>query len=103
MVKLPIEYHPAARLEAFDAFNWYLERSHLAAERFQEQLETAQRAIQDDPETWPVYLGNTRHYRLKRYPYIVVYRIRKDLVEVLAVAHARREPGYWVDRLWPFP
>jgi plasmid stabilization system protein ParE len=101
MAKLPIEYHPAARLEAIEAFNWYLNRSLGAADRFQRQMETAQTAIQTDPETWPAYLADTRRYRLKRYPYVVIYRILENKIEIMAVAHAHRRPDYWVDRLWP--
>jgi plasmid stabilization system protein ParE len=99
MDNLWIDYHPAARLEALDAFNWYCERSLTAAERFQRELETAQTAIQNSPMEWAEYLKGTRRYLLKRYPYIVVYRVLEHRIEILAVAHARRELGYWVDRL----
>jgi plasmid stabilization system protein ParE len=101
MARLPIDYHPAARLEAIDAFNWYRERSVGAAGRFQNELEKAQLAIQRSPDEWAAYIAGTRRYLLKRYPYLVVYRILSDRIEFLAISHARREPGYWVDRLLP--
>jgi plasmid stabilization system protein ParE len=99
MAKLPIEYHPEARLEADDAFDWYLERSVRAAERFYLELEKAHTAIQDLPESWAKYLYGTRRYILNRYPYVVVYRVANQRIEVIAVAHGRREPGYWRHRL----
>src|SRR4051812_10140822 len=99
MAKLPIDYHEVARIEAFDAFDWYRVRSVRVAENFQRELEQAQFAIQNSPEAWPTYLSGTRHYLLKRYPYVVVYRILESRIEIVAVAHTRREPEYWVDRL----
>ena len=29
-------------------------------------------------------------------PYLVFYMVELDVVEVLAVAHAKRRPGYWI-------
>ncbi len=36
---------------------------------------------------------------VRRFPYDIVYRIRLDAVEVIAVMHHRRAPGYWTERL----
>ena len=50
MGKLPLEFHPDARIEALEAHDWYAERNSLAAEAFQSELQNARRAIEDDPE-----------------------------------------------------
>jgi toxin ParE1/3/4 len=96
---LPIEYHEMARLEAMDAFDWYWVRSPAAAERFQRELGIAQLAIQDFPEAWSPYLCGTRHYLLKRFSYHVIYRRIETRIQIVAVAHTRREPGYWTERV----
>ena len=56
------------------------------------------------PERWPVArrvpprLG-ARGYMLKRFPYDIVYRLVGDgELEVVAVAHHKRRPGYWAKR-----
>jgi plasmid stabilization system protein ParE len=77
MARLPLEFHPDARVDALDAFDWYAERSRQAAAAFQEEL----------------------RYLLKRYPFIIVYRIAADRIEIVAVAHGKRRPGYWRRRL----
>lgn len=33
-----------------------------------------------------------------RFPYVIFFQVVGDVVEVLAVAHAKRRPGYWVER-----
>ena len=56
--------------------------------------------IESHPET-----GSPRGSRpavrqlvVRGFPYIVVYRVRPDDVYIIAVAHARRRPGYWQNR-----
>jgi hypothetical protein len=34
-----------------------------------------------------------------RFPFSLVYRVLESEVEVLAVAHGKRRPGYWRSRL----
>ncbi|WP_417738002.1 type II toxin-antitoxin system RelE/ParE family toxin [Rosistilla oblonga] len=36
---------------------------------------------------------------MKRFPYVIVYRVATDRIEILAVAHGRRKPGFWKERL----
>jgi toxin ParE1/3/4 len=99
MANLPIEFHPEARLEAIDAFDWYAGRSQEAANGFREELRNGGRAIQEHPDQWAQYILGTRRYLLKRFPFVVVYRVRAERIEIVAVAHGRRKPGYWKDRL----
>ena len=40
-----------------------------------------------------------RRVRLARFPYSVIYRSADNLVQILAVAHLRRRPQYWQQRL----
>jgi len=62
------------------------------------ELDSALDQIEEAPRQWPPYLGDTRRYLLRRFPFFVVYRETKGGIEVLAVAHAHRRPGYWVGR-----
>jgi len=99
MARLPLEFHPDARTDAIEAYDWYAERSQQAADAFQQELQDAGRAIQHLPERWANYLFGTRRYLMKRFPFVVVYRVAADRIEILAVAHGRRKPGYWRGRL----
>jgi len=44
-------------------------------------------------------IHGTRKLVLQRFPYVIVYREKESSVEILAVAHGHRQPGYWKDRL----
>jgi hypothetical protein len=40
-----------------------------------------------------------RKYVLQRFPFAVAYLVLDDTLVVLAVAHGKRRPGYWLARL----
>jgi plasmid stabilization system protein ParE len=93
-----IDLHPVAVKEARAAYRWYLRRSAMAAARFRAAFEAALSQIAQAPDRWPVYLYGTRYRLLRRFPFVLVYRLRVDRLQVVAVAHARRRPGYWKKR-----
>jgi toxin ParE1/3/4 len=93
-----VEFHPLAADEAGAAERWYRERNEIAAARFQWELDRAVDLISERPNTGSPYLGHTRRVMLRRFPFFVVYRVRGDNVQIVAVAHARRRPGYWDER-----
>ncbi len=99
MSNYSLETHPDARLDAIEAYDWYAERSLMAADAFQAELERAGEAICRSPFLWGYYLFGTRRYLLKRFPYLVVYRVIDERIEIIAVAHGRRRPGFWNRRL----
>ena len=94
----PIWLHPDAIREARAARQWYELRSADAADAFMAELDRAIELIEQGPRQWPPYLGETRRYLLQRFPFFVVYRETANRVEVVAVAHGRRRPGYWRGR-----
>jgi plasmid stabilization system protein ParE len=90
-----VELHPEAVAEARAARLWYAERSVAAAEGFMTELDHAVASVAETPERWGTGPHGTRRYHLRRYPYRLVYRLVTDAVQVIAVAHDRRRPGYW--------
>ena len=95
MPQFAIEFHPLAADEAEAAERWYRERSEVAAQRFRLELDSAVDRIAERPEVGVSYLENSRRIFLRRFPYFMVYRLRRPRIEVIAIAHARRRPGYW--------
>jgi plasmid stabilization system protein ParE len=90
-----IEFHPEAIAEARDAREWYAERSSVAGDAFMAELDVAIDAICRSPHRWTTHLHHTRCYLMKRFPYMVVYRVTDEKLQVVAVAHGKRKPGYW--------
>jgi plasmid stabilization system protein ParE len=98
MTPSEIDIHPAAVKEARKAYRWYLRRSAAAANRFQAAFEAALEQIAQSPDRWPLYLHGTRYRLLRRFRYLLVYRRRGDRLQVVALAHGKQRPGYWMRR-----
>jgi toxin ParE1/3/4 len=99
MASKRVEFHEAASLEYEAAFDWYLERSETAAAKFVEEVSRAIAKIAEAPQLWPAGRLATRGFPLARFPFVIVYRELPGIVQVVAVAHGRRRPGYWKQRL----
>ncbi len=90
-----IQVHPEARSEAKRAFDWYWDRSPSAALEFDDSLRKGYSRIRKNPNVFPPYLHGTRRAIPERYPFSVVFRVRLHNIQIVAVAHAKRRPGYW--------
>jgi plasmid stabilization system protein ParE len=99
MTRRPLEFHPAAAEEVEAALSWYGSRSRDAARAFVVELDDALKHIEAAPSRWPEHAHSTRRYVMRRFPYLVVYRDTPDALQIVAVAHGRRRPGYWRQRV----
>jgi plasmid stabilization system protein ParE len=99
MEPVRVEFHPQAVVEATAAREWYAEISDPLCVAFSDELERVISRIAASPERWRLHLHGTRAILLDRFPYLVVYRVRSGKVEIIAVQHTRRRPGYWLPRL----
>jgi hypothetical protein len=95
----PVKFHPQAECELAESIDFYNGRlSGLGGDLFA-LVKLACRQIQSDPLRRPLRLDGTRQVKLPRFPYAVVYRDQPERIEIVAVAHGARRPGYWRDRL----
>lgn len=94
-----LTYHPAASDEIDKAYIWYAVRSAQAADGFYEELFLAVKRAHRQPGLFPQYLHGTRRAVLDHYPFSVVFRELPRKIQIVAVAHAKRKPGYWAKRL----
>jgi hypothetical protein len=93
-----VEVHPEALSEAADVRRWYGNIEQSLGEAFADELDIAIERILNAPTRWPKHYFGTRCVLLHRFPYLVVYREVSAVVQVLAVSHIRRRPGYWKNR-----
>lgn len=92
-------WHVEALDDAERARDWYAARSPLAARGFLLEVANAVTTIVEAPSRWPHGRAGTRRYVLPHsYPFTVVYRLAGDEIEIVAVAHHKRRPGFWLHR-----
>jgi toxin ParE1/3/4 len=101
--RLRVEYHTAAADEFEAAAVWYETRREGLGLRFFEAVERLERLIEDHPQSGAPVIGRgmasgIRRHQVSGFPFAVVYITEPRLV-IVALAHARRLPGYWRGRL----
>ena len=95
---------PTAELEAADAAIWYDDRRQGLGDEFLAEFRRALDRISSAPEGFSRLEGyagehDVRRCLLQRFPYLVVFMCRPEVIVVAAVSHVRRRPFYWLERL----
>ena len=96
---LPLDYLSGARRDFDESFDWYAARSTQAAQRSVSAVDAALANVVANPTRFASPDGVHRECPVKKFPFRIVYRLVDDGVLVVAVAHAKRRPGYWRDRI----
>jgi plasmid stabilization system protein ParE len=100
---LPLRISEEAAAEMAEAARWYeTHRAGLGTE-FLDAVDQAVTRIAEMPRLGslvPRISDQTiRRRPVRRFPYHVVYLELPDRLQILAIAHDRRRPGYWLGRL----
>ena len=95
-----IRFRPAAAREFAADFRHYENDYPGRGDRFVAAVDAALREIAEYPGRYPLLQDpDIRSVKVKRFPYRVVYVPVGEDIDVIAVAHAKRRPGYWRQRL----
>ncbi len=89
----------AAQADIEDAIVWYQSQAPEMVSEFREALRSIVRRIEQNPEQFPRSTSKTRRALLRRFPYLVLFRQKQDLVVVVAVFHTSRDPRAWRKRV----
>lgn len=87
----------SAETEIASAVAWYRGKRPGLELEFLAEVDRAFAQIRLAPERWPLWRPD-RLYRqrpLRRFPFMVLYRVTTEYIRVVAVAHMSRRPGYW--------
>lgn len=96
---MKVIFHPDAEIELEKIVAYYeSSQNGLGLELADEVLATIARIL-DYPQVGSLFSNNTRRCVVKRFPYGIIYQICEDAVRIIAVAHLRRRPGYWENRM----
>ncbi len=89
----------SARFDYIEAYGWYEKKSKRAAEGFRKAVDHGLARVAQAPESWPILDEPFRFFKLKKYPFLLVYHVAGSVAEVIALAHTKRDESYWRNRL----
>lgn len=100
---MKLRVHAEAEAELREAMQYYEDRQAGLGEIFYQRVVESMNSIRQDPFQFSLYEGvrqnrKCRRATISRFPYNVVYAVLPAETLVVAVAHAKRRPGYWKDR-----
>ena len=103
MTKL-VEIQPEARLELIEACTWYDSQELGVGADLSEAFTNALARIEEAPESGELVPRmpkdlEIRRLAVHRFPFRVVYVETPATIRVLAFAHERLRPDYWLGRL----
>lgn len=94
----PLIVNPEAETDLADAYAWYEGRRAGLGDVLLARVEEVFEVIERTPELFGKAFQDLRMARIRRFPYVVVYRIDDDQVTVIAIYHTSRDPRGWQGR-----
>jgi plasmid stabilization system protein ParE len=95
----PTIFHPQADDEFAEAVARYAEIAPGLGDRFYDTIGRLVAEIETAPQLHRPWRHGTRRHFTREFPYALIYLERPDRIMVLAVAHFKRRPDYWRERL----
>lgn len=101
---MEIAWHPAAQGEFEADIDWYEARGAGLGDRLEAAVDEVVDTVLEWPESGAVWPGwdsipVVRSGRVAGFPHRLIYLVQATELVVVALAHQKRKPGYWRDRL----
>ncbi len=98
---MKVSFHPLVQRDFSSALRYYEDISFHLAEEFDREVQAAVQRIKDFPTRYPFYLSRRiyRRHKLKRFPYMILYRVKKTELRVTALKHEKQHPGFGMSRI----
>lgn len=75
-----------------EAFDWYREQSDFAAMHLLERIDYAIQTVQRNPQLFQIQKRDFRQVILTPFPYVLIYKARKNDVLIFKIFHTSRNP-----------
>ena len=95
---MTLGFHPLADRELTEAAQFYEGQAGGLGGDFLDEIQAMLDLLRSFPELGRPLGGTLRSLPTRRFPYSLVYDLQPDYLRILAVAHHRRRPRYWIGR-----
>ena len=94
-----VRFLTLAQQEIDEAVAWFNEQVDGRGLVFLDELDRVVRLVKSYPFASTKIERDIRRCLFARFPYSLIYGVEEQTIVVIAVAHSRRSPRYWIDRL----
>lgn len=98
-MRLGFEFHPVAEGELAESADHYFAVDPRFEGEFLDEVYEAIGHLCRNPKLGQSVIDEVRRKVLSKYPYSIFYIETDKMIRIMAVAHRKRRPFYWSDRL----
>jgi len=95
---IPYSFHPEAEAELSAAAEFYESRVAGLGRLFSAEVQRTIWFVRAYPDVGAIVRLPIRRALVDRFPYAIIYRVDRESIHVLAVAHLHQRPSYWRHR-----
>ena len=95
----PVRFLAAARRELRREVDRYDESVSGLSDEFVAEVEACVERIATYPDSGTPHLLGTRRVLVRDFPFSIIYKVEAQQLVIITVAHQRRKPEYWLQRL----
>ena len=94
----PVIFDPEAHAEFLSSVKYYEDCQPTLGRHFSLAVESAIKKIAKTPFRYRLLHAPFRRCLIQKFPFSIIYSIEPNHIRILAIAHTKRKPGYWLDR-----
>ncbi len=98
-MSLSAVFRPEAKADLLETRDWYEHQQLGLGQTFADSVDDAVDRIVAMPQMYASVFRNVRRAKLRRFPYLIYYRVLSDRIEVIGVLHGSRDPKRWQERV----
>ena len=89
-----------AETDIYESYLWYEKQKEGLGEEFLEALDQAKEAILRNPKTYRIrYKKKVRAFLVSRFPYLVLYIVNGQNIDVVSIFNTHKHPKGWKKRV----
>jgi len=90
-----LRFHPLVPTDLSAAISWYDQISDRLGTDFRLAVEARFDEIETQPDRFAIAFDDIRITRVKRFPYLILFREHQARIQVLGVFHSASDPQKW--------
>ena len=94
-----VTLYEEAKQDIIEIAKWYDLKSFGLGDKFILLLDEAINRLAKNPDAYSCFYGEVRKIKLRKFPYIIFYKVYNEKVEIYGVIHVKRNPSVYKKRL----
>ena len=92
-------FHPSFVVDLSSATEYYDEMPPSIGNRLRDEVQSRIDLIAENSEAFPRVHNDVRALRLKKFPYVILFRSHPDFVQFVGLVQGNTDRKHWFDRI----